>query len=183
MFNMKYHFPMNSMRPILVLLGLLVSLLALCVLILYIPEPINGHGMAHHTVDGMREVGDIRQQSEPVFGVGYLLGVLIYLIISVLVYLGVRPAKRDRLLLTAHTLATLLVLGMWSFLMYLFRQYLLSGDPMVIIAFPLPTLVMLLGLWIAPMSFSLIYILGFRRWIYTPEDEKTFRELLEKKQR
>lgn len=181
MFNMKYHFPVNSMRPILVLLGLLASLLALCAWILYIPEPINGHGMAHHTVDGMRQVGDIRQQSDPVFGVGYLLGILIYLIISALVYLGVQPAKRDRKLVLAHTAATLLVLGMWSFLMYLFRQYLLTGDPMIVFGFPLPTLVMLLGVWIAPMSFSLIYILGFRRWIYTPEDEKTFRELLESK--
>ena len=33
------------MRPILVLLGLLLGLLALCVLIFSIPEPINGHVM------------------------------------------------------------------------------------------------------------------------------------------
>ena len=170
------------MRPVLVLLGLLVSLLALCAFILYIPEPVNGHGMAHHTVDGMRQAGDMGQQNDPVFAAGYLLGVLIYLIISALVYLGVQPAKRDGKLVLAHAAATLLVLGMWSFLMYLFRQYLLSGDPMVIVAFPLPTLVMLLGVWIAPMSFSLIYVLGFRRWILTPEDEETFRKLLENKQ-
>ena len=129
----------------------------------------------------MRQVGDIRQQSGPVFGVGYLLGVLIYLVISALVYIGVPPAKRDRKLGLAHAAATLLVLGTWSLLMYLFRQYLLSGDPMVVVAFPLPTLVMLLGVWIAPMSFSLIYILGFRRWIFTPEDEETFRRLMESK--
>ena len=178
---MKYYLPVNSMRPILVLLGLLVSLLALCALVLYIPEPINGHGMAHQTVDGMRQVGDIRQQSDPVFGVGYLLGVLIYLVISALVYIGVPPAKRDRKLGLAHAAATLLVLGVWSLLMHLFRQYLLSGDPMVVVAFPLPTLVMLLGVWTAPMSFSLIYILGFRRWIFTPEDEETFRRLMENK--
>ena len=169
------------MRPILVLLGLLVFMLGLSALILGIPEPINGHGMAHHAVDGMRQVGDIRQQSDPVFGAGYLLGILIYLVISVLVYLGVQPAKRDRKLVMAHTAATLLVLGMWSLLMYLFRQYLLTGDPMIVFGFPLPTLVMLLGVWIAPMSFSLIYILGFRRWVFTQEDEKAFRELLESK--
>ncbi|MDE0512168.1 MAG: hypothetical protein OXI88_10335 [Gammaproteobacteria bacterium] len=169
------------MRPILVLLSLLVFMLGLSALILGIPEPINGHAMAHHAVDGMRQVGDIHQQSDPVFGAGYLLGVLIYLVISVLVCLGVQPAKRDRTLVLAHTAATLLVLGVWSLLMYLFRQYLLTGDPMIVFGFPLPTLVMLLGVWIAPMSFSLIYILGFRRWVFTPEDEKTFRELLESK--
>jgi len=169
------------MRPILVLLGLLVFMLGLSALILSIPEPINGHGMAHLTVDGMRQVGDLRQQSDPVFGAGYLLGILIYLVISVLVYLGVQPAKRDGKLVLAHTAATLLVLGVWSLLMYLFRQYLLTGDPMIVFGFPLPTLVMLLGVWIAPMSFSLIYILGFRRWVFTAEDEKTFRELLESK--
>ena len=169
------------MRPILVLLGLLVFMLGLSALILGIPEPINGHGMAHHTVEGMRQVGGLRQQSDPVFGAGYLLGVLIYLVISVLVYLGVQPEKRDRKLVLAHTAATLLVLGMWSLLMYLFRQYLLTGDPMIVFGFPLPTLVMLLGVWIAPMSFSLIYVLGFRRWVFTQEDEKTFRELLESK--
>ena len=169
------------MRPILVLLGLLVFMLGLSALILSIPEPINSHGMAHHAVDGMRQVGDIRQQTDPVFGTGYLLGILIYLVISVLVYLGVQPAKRDGKLVLAHTAATLTVLGVWSLLMYLFRQYLLTGDPMIVFGFPLPTLVMLLGVWIAPMSFSLIYILGFRRWVFTPEDEKTFRELLESK--
>lgn len=170
---------MNPMRPILVLLGLLAGLLALCVFIFSIPEPINGHGMAHHTVDGMRQAGDAWQQSEPVFRTGYLLGVLIYLIISVLVYIGVPQAKRDRKLRLAHSAATLVVLGMWSFLIYLFRQYLHSGDPMIGAGFPLPTLVMLLGVWLAPLSFSLIYILGFRRWIFTPEDEETFRKLME----
>lgn len=169
------------MRPILVLLGLLVLMLGLSALILSIPEPINSHGMAHDAVDGMRQVGDIRQQTDPVFGAGYLLGILIYLVISVLVYLGVQPAKRDGKLVLAHTAATLTVLAVWSLLMYLFRQYLLTGDPMIVFGFPLPTLVMLLGVWIAPMSFSLIYILGFRRWVFTPEDEKTFRELLESK--
>ena len=169
------------MRPILILLGLLTGLLALCVLIFTIPEPINGHSMAHHSVDGMRQAGDAWLQSKPVFSVGYLLGVLIYLIISTLVYIGVPRAKRDGTFTLVHSAATLAVLGMWSFLMYLFRQYLHSGDPMIDFAFPLPTLVMLLGLWIAPMSFSLIYILGFRRWIFTPEDEQTFRELMERK--
>ena len=169
------------MRPILILLGLLACLLALCVLIFTIPEPINGHGMAHHSVDGMRQAGDAWLQSKPVFTVGYLLGILIYLIISALIYIGVPRAKRDGTFTLAHAAATLAVLGMWSFLMYLFRQYLHSGDPMIDFAFPLPTLVMLLGLWIAPMSFSLIYILGFRRWIFTREDEETFRKLMESK--
>ena len=179
MLNMSHHYPVNPMRPIPVLLGLLAGLLALCALIFSIPEPINGHGMAHHAVDGMRQAGDAWQQSEPVFRAGYLLGMLIYLIISALVYIGVPQAKRDRKLRLAHSAATLVVLGMWSFLIYLFRQYLVSGDPMIDLAFPLPTLVMLLGLWMAPLSFSLIYILGFRRWIFTPEDEETFRKLME----
>lgn len=167
------------MRPILVLLGLLAGLLALCALVISIPEPVNSHGMAHHAVDGMRQAGDAWQQSGPVFRVGYLLGVLIYLIFSILVYIGVPQARRDRTLRLVHATATLVVLGMWSFLVYLFRQYLHLGDPMIGIAFPLPTLVMLLGLWLAPLSFSLIYVLGFRRWIFTPEDEEKFRRLME----
>ncbi len=112
---------------------------------------------------------------------GYLLGVLIYLIFSILVYIGVPQAKRDRTLRLVHSTATLVVLGMWSFLIYLSWQYLYSGDPMIDSAFPLPTLVMLLGLWIAPVSFSFIYVLGFRRWIFTPEDEEKFRQLIESK--
>ena len=166
------------MRPILVLLGLLACLLALCLLIFSIPEPANGHSVAHHAIDGMREGGDALQQGEPLFNIGYLLGVLIYLIISVLVYIGVPQAKRDRRLRRVHTAATLALLGMWTLLICLFRQYLYSGDPMIGSGFPLPTLVMLLGLWAAPMSFSLIYVLGFRRWVFTREDEETFRRLM-----
>ena len=170
------------MRPIIILLGLLACLLALCVLIFTIPEPINGHSMAHHSC-GRHAPGRrcLATESNPYSAVGYLLGALIYLIISTLVYIGVTRAKRDGKFTLAHSAATLVVLGMWSLLMYLFRQYLHSGDPMIDFAFPLPTLVMLLGLWIAPMSFSLIYILGYRRWIFTPEDEQTFRELMERK--
>lgn len=166
------------MRPILVLLGLLAGLLALCLLIFSIPEPVNSHGMAHNAVDGMRQAGDALQQSEPVFAIGYLLGVMIYLIMSAMVYIGVPQAKRDRRLRLVHSAATLVVLGMWSLLIYLFRQYLYSGDPMIDSGFPLPTLVMLLGLWAAPLSFSLIYVLGFRRWVFTREDEETFRRLM-----
>ena len=181
MLNMGHYIPVNPMRPIPVLLGLLAGLLALCALIFSIPEPVNGHGMAHHAVDGMRQAGDAWQQSGPVFRVGYLLGVFIYLIISALIYIGVPQSKRDRKLRLAHATATLVVLGMWSLLIYLFRQYLVSDDPMIVLAFPLPTLVMLLGLWLAPLSFSLIYVLGFRRWIFTPGDEETFRKLMERR--
>ena len=181
MLNMRHNLPVYSMRPIPVLLGLLAGLLALCALIFSIPEPSNGHAVAHHAVDGMRQAGDAWLQSGPVFRVGYFLGVLIYLIFSILVYIGVPQAKRDRTLRLVHSAATLAVLGMWSFLIYLSWQYLHSGDPMIGSAFPLPTLVMLLGLWIAPVSFSLIYVLGFRRWIFTPEDEEKFRQIMESK--
>ena len=50
-------------------------------------------------------------------------------------------------------------------------------------SFPLPTAIMLYGLWAMPLVFVVLYVVKFDRWIVTEEDMTRFREIVESRRR
>ena len=48
----------------------------------------------------------------------------------------------------------------------------------MLLGFPAPTAMMLYGCWGTATLYTVIYILGFSKFIFTPEDEKKFEELV-----
>jgi len=57
-------------------------------------------------------------------------------------------------------------------------KYVQTGHTDFFFGWPLPTAWMIYVMWFAPICFVLIYILSFRKWILTFEDEERFQELV-----
>jgi hypothetical protein len=47
--------------------------------------------------------------------------------------------------------------------------------------FPAPTAWMLYALWPAPLLFVVFYVAAFDRWTFRPEDERAFKEILQRR--
>ena len=73
------------------------------------------------------------------------------------------------------------LVGYWivfAALMWLYSQYVRDPAAQPIWGFPASTAVMIFGLWPFPAYFVLLCVIGFRRWVYRPEDEERFRDIV-----
>ena len=68
-------------------------------------------------------------------------------------------------------------LGIWWGLYTSYVGYLNSGTSQFVFGFPLPTALMLFGVFSSGIYLCGLYIWGFRRFIYTQDDEDAY-ELL-----
>ena len=66
--------------------------------------------------------------------------------------------------------ASLVYLAIWTALVLAYRSQLNVEDPALFLGFPAPTAWMLFALWPCPLLFTAYYVVGFDRWIATPED-------------
>jgi hypothetical protein len=65
---------------------------------------------------------------------------------------------------------TLVYLAIWSSLVLAYHGQSNIDDPVLFLGFPAPTAWMLFALWPCPLIFTVYYVVGFDRWIATPED-------------
>jgi hypothetical protein len=152
-----------------VALGGLVAWLA------FLEPPPGVGGGPHPELATMRQGGD---GSRAVLGVGWVLGGAIILCFSALVHFGaVRGAGRASL---GHYLrvVTLLYLGAWSWLVWTYRAGLEGPMPDLVLALPPATAIMLFVFWPISMLFAALFVLGYRRWVLTPEEEEAFERLV-----
>ncbi|MEM8993457.1 MAG: hypothetical protein AAGF23_01570 [Acidobacteriota bacterium] len=73
-------------------------------------------------------------------------------------------------------------LGVWTLLMVTYAGYLEDPDPGLVMALPAPTATMIYALWALPVLFAVLYVAGFRRWVYSPADQAAFEALVRKRQ-
>ncbi|MEO1088762.1 MAG: hypothetical protein AAFY88_31415 [Acidobacteriota bacterium] len=73
-------------------------------------------------------------------------------------------------------------LGVWTLLMVTYADYLHDPDPALVLALPAPTATMIYALWALPVLFAVLYVAGFRRWVYSPADQAAFEALVRKRQ-
>lgn len=168
------------MKIIHALFLLLLLTLGFTTAVMVTPEPVNGHGLDHRQFIGMKQVGDVLGATQPVLGHGLALGALMYLLVATLVCLSVPERKRSRAFLSSVLAALLVTLFVWILLITSYQKYLTENELVLVLGFPVPTLLMLLAVWLAPLSFTLIFIVGFPHWIYTEEDEARFNSLVKK---
>lgn len=70
-------------------------------------------------------------------------------------------------------------LAVWTALMLAYRSYRDSVEHPLFLAFPAPTALMLYVLVPVPLLFVLCFVLGFRRWVLTEEEQAAYERLLE----
>jgi hypothetical protein len=74
---------------------------------------------------------------------------------------------------------TLSILYVWYRVFASYMAYLSSDEVQYFLGFPEPTAWMIYGLWGGGALFTLMYVIGFRKFIYGREDEETLKDIVE----
>jgi hypothetical protein len=157
--------------------GLLLAILALLGWLMILPEPTLVTGAPHPLFPGMNMGGDGAARLGHASRVIGVLGSLIMLLMQALPMLGVSARRRDGAFWVLMAVVACAAQGTW-WAMYLgYLAFLETGETRFVFGFPVPTTWMLFGVWSSGALFCLIYIIGFRRFVFTAEDEAAYEAL------
>jgi len=166
------------MKLIHAVLALLLIVAASILAVFLIDQPEAATGLAHDTFAGMRVGGDGAARFVASGPIALVMFSAMFVLFAVLLYMGISPHRRSRevrIWITAGTGAFLLV---WWGMYGTYSAYLESGEFSMLLGFPLPTAFMVFGLWLAGIIYVIGYVVGFRRFVFTQEDEEAYEELL-----
>jgi len=139
----------------------------------------NAAGLPHPSIAGTQIGGDGLARLATIGGLGFAFHALLLFLIVTLSALGVHEKYQDSrfiLIMLGILIFNLVVCwAMWSG----HRAFLETGTTGYFMGFPTPTAWQVYGTWLGAIPLIVLYCWGFRRYIYTAEDEIAFEQLLE----
>ncbi len=152
-------------------------LLAIC-----LAEPVaNAGGIPHPDFSGMQSGGDGAARLAHIGYLAFSLQCLLLLLIVCLAALGVAEKRRNAEFMAYMCGTLLLSLLAWWQMYSGHQQFLETGVTEYFMGFPTPTSWQVYGTWFGAIPLIVLYSLGFRKFIYTEEDEAEFQQLLSEK--
>lgn len=138
-------------------------------------------GAAHPVFPGLQIGGDGAARFEHIGNLGFAFQCLLLIQIALLSLLGVSERYRTNELL-AYMGGSLLFTLIIAWKMYSGHlAFLETGETGYFLGFPVATAWATYGTWLGAIPLILIYVLGFEKFIYTPEDEEKYKALLAEK--
>lgn len=165
-------------KLIYVIFAIVVAMAALLVAICLAEAVPNGAGVAHPQFSGMQAGGDGAARLEHIGGFAFLFQCLLLMLIVCLCLLGVNERRRSSLLLAYMGGTLLFSLFVWWRMYAGHQAFLETGVTGYFMGFPTATAWQVFGTWLAAIPLVLIYTLGFRKFIFTHEDERKYEQLL-----
>ena len=166
------------MRLIYVVLLVLLLIAGLIGWIMVSPEPPLSTGGPHPEIAGMSVGGDGLARMGPIFSVGFALQALFVILIHLLVALGVAERNRSATFWVSLSGAGLVSLWVCWKIFSSYAQFLETGETGYFLGFPIASAWMMFGIWLSGALLAVIYVVGFRRFVFTVEDEAAY-DLLE----
>ena len=165
------------MRLIHVIAVLLAVILCLLGVLMVWPEPMFVAGGAHPEIRGMNVGGDGLARLGGAHWLLFALQCSVLVLKLLLVALGVAEHHRDRTFWCWLTLIGVVVLGVWWGMYSSYLDYLHSGESPIALGFPLATAFMLFGVYTGGSLLCVLYVAGFRRFIFSEADEAAYEAL------
>jgi len=175
---MKFR-PGNSKREIYIVLALLLLIALFLGLSVFKSMPPAASGTSHPDIPGMQVGGDGTARINGLETASFIVFAATFLLFTTLVISGVSKRNRTRRFWIWMFIITLAVLFVWYQVFESYRDYLSTGDLRYILGFPEPTAWMIYGLWGGGALFAVVYVLEFRKIIYTKEDEEALKDIVE----
>jgi len=167
------------MKLPLFLFLLLVTMSVVISVVLFGGEPGEHHGVAHQTFDQtMQQGGSGPERHDHLRWLGWAFGTLMITFFVGGLLLGVPKAAEHK---WPYVVGGAIYVLIFSLLALADHWYVRQQPAPLVLAFPLPTALMLYGLGGIPAVFILIYTLKFDRWILTPEDLQRFEAMLQRR--
>ena len=163
----------NWIFAVSVLMGLLLIAMLLA-------ESVpNAGGLPHPDYPGMQVGQDGAARLEHIGTFAFMFQGLLLLLVVCLSVLGITDRNRSPQLLAYMGASYAFMLFSWWQMYSGHQEFLDSGETEYFMGFPVATAWQVYGTWLGAIPLVLIYTLGFRKYIYTAEDEAAFNELLE----
>lgn len=165
------------------LVALLIAFSLALLLVALAPRADNSTGIGHPRFSTMLSGGDGAERHGPLLWPGWLLGTTLFALLAGLMAFGARRAGRLHGLGWPLVLATVAVIGAWSWVVLAYARTLSTGETSWWLGLPLPTAVMIFVLYPVSAIFSLLYVVGFERWVLPGDELERFRRLVADKRR
>lgn len=170
---------MQQTRLSVVILALGVVQCLLLALIALTPLPDNPGGIAHSLYNGMRIGGDGAARYAPIADYAYWFQVIVLAQICFMIALGVKPARRSPVFWTLLTACFAAAVFVWTELIVSYERFLATGETGMLAGFPVATSWLVYAIWLAGWGLVAIYVFGFKRYIWSDDDQRAFETLVE----
>ena len=152
-------------------------LLAICLA----ESAVNAGGVAHPNIAGMQAGGDGAARLAHIGTLAFFFQCLLLLLIVCLSALGVAERHRSTELTVYFGGTFLFSLFVWWQMYSGHQAFLQTGTSNYFLGFPVATAWQVYGTWLSAIPLIVIYSWGFRKFIFTEEDEAKFNQLLAQK--
>jgi hypothetical protein len=159
------------MKSYLILLGLLIVTAVTLAIAITRPLPQDATGGPHPSHAEMKQGGTPERHQGKLL-LGWIYGAAQIGLFMVAIGISIPQGRPGRGWLAA---GTLIYFAVFSAMMLAYAQD-HEGVPFIL-GFPLPTAVLVFGMWPASALFSVLYATHFRAWIYSEADAKRFAEI------
>ena len=166
-------------KLIVVIFATTVMMAGLLMAIVLADSVPNGAGLAHPEFNGMQAGGDGGARLKHIGSLAFAFQSLLLVLIVCLAALGVSEQRRSTEL-WAYLGGTLLFsLFVWYQMYSSHQEFLATGTTDYFMGFPVATAWQVYGTWLGAIPLIILYTLGFRKFIFTEEDERKYEQLLE----
>ena len=169
----------TNKREIYVVLALLLVITLFLGFSVFKTMPPAASGSPHTEISGMRIGGDGAARIKGLETASFILFAATFLLFTTLVISGVSKRNRRVRFWIWMLIITGVILFVWYQVFDSYLAYLSTGALRYILGFPEPTAWMIYGLWSGGALFAVVYVVEFRKIIYTEEDEETLKDIVE----
>lgn len=166
------------MKPMYLILVLLSIMAALTLYILQTPVPHGATGLPHATIPAMKVGGDGMARIAPISTAVYYFQHVGSLMYACLLYIGVAEHRRDNTLKVVLGAFTLFSMIVWHQLFSAYEAFYHEGSADLVWGIPVSSLWFLIGLYGSYIPAIIFYIVAFRRYFFSEEDEAAFEALV-----
>ena len=159
------------MKPYLILLGLLVLTALTLGVALTRPVPEAATGAPHAEHAEMKQGGDPERHDGGLL-LGWIYGVAQIGLFMVTIGISIPKNRPGQWWLSV---CSVLYLAVFSAMMLVYAQE--RANAPSVLGFPLPTAMLVFGMWPASALFVVLYSTHFRKWVYSTADAKRFEEI------
>lgn len=165
------------MRLVWILSALLLAVAACLGIVMLTPEHPMSTGADHPAFPAMRIGGEGSRFASIAWPVLFLQVAVLSLMLC-LAAIGIAPRHRTVGFWCALGGVGLLTIGTWIAVFVSYTAYLETGATPFVWGYPLPAFLSVFGIFAAGGSFTVLFIAGFRRFIFPHEDEAAFEALV-----
>ena len=165
-----------------VIIAILTLSLVCVVLLIAIgqaPPVANAAGIAHDSIPSMRAGGDGAARLAHIGSYAFYFQCAVLTQFVGFILLGISEKRRDTGLYITLAASLLVLLFVWYKIYDSHQIFLATNNTEYFLGFPTAAAWQVYGVWLSGIPLVVFYVAGFKKYIYSDEDEAAFEKLID----